>query len=215
MMKTLLSITGLFLLSIFFNHVLFAQSSQTEIRWAQLSERPNIDQTCFEIEVKKTQPFSDSYLGTQNYRFYYDASQLRFNRDHSKSLLGVSSYSDLSIKQDIFNSNAAGFGTLEFDDHLGFVNIAIVDSGQPDKLVSLDTEVWQSTARICFEHVSTGAAQANLIWARQGLTEGYATAFTEVEQVTENASLSSEIIYHDLQSEINLEAIEKMVINKY
>lgn len=214
MMNTLFSIVGLLFSTLIFNQAMFGQTNQAEIRWAQLSERPNSDQTCFEIEIKNNEATQPS-LGTQNYRFYYNSSQLRFNREYSKSLLSGSVYSDLSIKQDIFDSNAAGFGTLEFDDHLGFVNIAIVDSGQMDKLVSMSTGDWQSTARVCFEHVNTTTAQANLIWARQGLTEGYATAFTEVEQINDGSSQSSELIYHDLQSEINLDAIEKMVINKY
>ena len=199
MMKTIQLILLLVISIFIFNIQLIGQNEPIEIRLLNKSIEDGDMFPCLEVQIK-TDPDAIS-LAAQNYRFYYDASNFRFDRLRSHSLLPDNAYSPLTIKQDIFNSNAAGFGSLEFDAHLGFVNMQISDSGNLDKLVSLTTDEWVSTAQVCFENIESLNPTLTLIWAREGFTEGYATAFTEIAQIKNGKLIQSPLILHDFQSD--------------
>jgi hypothetical protein len=198
-MKTIQLIL-LFVIGIFiFRNQLIGQNEPVEIRLLNKSIEEEDMFPCLDVQIKTTA--SVFSLAAQNYRLYYDASNFRFDRIRSQSILPDNVYSPLTIKQDIFNSNATGFGSLEFDAHLGFVNMTISDSGNLDELVSLSTDEWVSTAQVCFENIENSNPALTLIWAREGFTEGYATAFTEIAQIKNGKLIQSQLIFHDFQSD--------------
>lgn len=137
---------------------------------------------CINIQAKSTNGQLIN-LGTQNYRFYYDASQLRFLRNKSKSVLPSDHYSDLKVVQAVHNSDASGYGNLEFSQTLGFVNMNIHEMGDLSGLIQLPSEYWLTTTVVCFESQVRDPI-INMVWGRSGLTEGYATAFTRIGSVT-------------------------------
>ena len=179
---------------------LTGQNSQVDVRLHHL-ENETSDMDCFDVQVRlPDHEVVPTILGSQNYRIYYDASTLRFLRDHTVSHLNGHGYTDVRIIQAIHNSNAAGYGNLEFGESLGFINMSISDSGNPEVLLSL-SQAWLSCAEICFEN-SASDNLGNIVFARQGLTDGYATAFTGisifVDSKSEEATISN---YGDIHSE--------------
>lgn len=155
----------------------FSQTEHIQLSWTELPTE-KADVVCYGIQLDPLTMPANAVLGSQNYRFYYDGRQIKLRKDLSGSMMTDISYSDIEITQDIYDSNAQGFGALSFDDHLSFVNFSINDGGEPTKMVSLSTEVSVMTARVCFDELLPGAKE--IVWSRAGVTEGYATAFTEI-----------------------------------
>lgn len=129
---------------------------------------------CYELLVQASE--QDVPLSTQSYRLYYDASGLRFLRQRTSTVLDAQSYTPPNVLQAIHNANATGFGTLDFDKNIGFINLVInhLEGKQP---TTIPSGQWQNTARICFEPIGE---QKQIVWARSPVTNGYATAFTSI-----------------------------------
>ena len=175
----------------------FAQEGEIALRFNESSSELRTER-CFDIEVKLN---SDTpyYLGSQNFRFYYDASVMRFLRTRTSSYLTSNAYREVNVLQAVHNSNASGFGNLDFSENLGFVNIVLSDQGNLEGLTSLQPEQWTKCIRTCFEMQPEDTSFA-VVWARDGLTNGYATAFTIISLADNNHSFSANIIeYQDLQ----------------
>lgn len=209
-------ILSILLLIFFYTHS-HGQSDSYAISWEASTQSAQQDLACYDITL--TAPVASgaevpSLLGSQNYRFYYDARQLRFRQDQSRSLLPSAMYSDLILIQDIHDSDARGFGSLDFDQHLSFINIAINDGGDPQNLVSLPSEAKIKSARVCFDNANKGDHE--IIWSRRGVTDGYATAFTEISYYNGVKVKKAQLEYIDLESSSkSLQDASKLVSNKY
>lgn len=163
---------------------------------------------CFDIRIMIN---NDGYLGTQNYRLYYDASQMRYLRDRSNSKLTETGYSDLMTNQVVHNANAYGYGNLEYSATLGFINVSILGDNAVEKLSPMKSHSWKTSSEICFE-MSENAKTGNIVWARPELTAGYSSAFTEVSLTENNLTFSAHIsTYFDIQE--NLSQKEKSVLS--
>ncbi len=198
MKATILFISGLLVL-LSFSVCVNGQDTQVDVRLYQ-SEMKSEDSGCYDIQVRLTEPeYQQVALGSQNYRIYYDASVMRFLRERTRSHLNGHGYMDVRVLQAIHNSNAAGYGNLDFGESLGFINMSISDSGDPRILLSLN-QVWLSCAEICFEKSATDSP-GNIVFARKGLTDGYATAFTGISIFVDSAPVEGIISsYGDIHS---------------
>ena len=140
---------------------------------------PSEDGTqCYIINLKSDFG-GDVFLSSQNYRLYYDASALRFDRLSAHSLLPSKGYQDIKVMQALHNSNASGFGGLEFSANLGYINLSVNDKMDIAELLPLTLDTKIALASICFETVDPSKEPA-LVWARDPLTSGYSSAFTEI-----------------------------------
>lgn len=171
--------------------------SMGEIMWGQVATATEDSEVCYLIQIKSVDA-EDNHLKGQNYRFYYNASQLRFVRQSAESLLPRAGYQDLKVVQHFYNSNASGFGSLDFDATLGFVNLSIGDLADSDVRQELTRE-WQPTAQLCFKK-NKNLSSYDLVWARENLTSGYATAYTQLSIHNDNNMGKMELIFHDQRS---------------
>jgi len=153
--------------------------SNSQANVVSLEPTPSSDRTqCYNITLTSNGP-TDAYLATQNFRLYYDASVLRFDRLSAESLLPNSGYKDLKVMQAVHNSNASGFGGLEFGANLGYINLSINDRMDISNLLPILPNNSMELASICFEIVEPNSEPA-LVWARDPLTAGYSSAYTEI-----------------------------------
>ncbi len=155
------------------------------------------------------------HLAGQNYRIFYDGSMAEYIDESAESLLPDSQYFlDRSNLQDVQHVDASSFGfSLPFADDLSFLNYSI-------DLMSLSTGgvnlpgsgEWVSTSRLCFNVAEAATTDPNqcleLVWARMGKTDDYATAFVEVSQWVQSNSTTDALtnIYDDLDSEDSQDA---------
>ncbi len=154
---------------------------------------------CYHIVLHSDMDQS-SFLSSQNYRLYYDASVLQFDRKRAKSLLIHPGYSQLKVLQAVHNSNAMGFGGLEFGSTLGYINIAINDNMEEGELASLASIPVLNVAELCFD-VMNKDREPSIIWARDPLTSGYSSAYTEVAISRHGKTiLLNHILFHDLDA---------------
>ena len=153
-------------------------SSQAKKVFFQASTAPEGSQ-CYTIILNSRTTPGDELLSSQNFRLYYDASVLRFDRVRAKSLLPITGYTDLKVMQAVHNSNAQGFGGLEFAANLGYVNLSLNDRMDIASLLPIPNNTNMELASICFE-VMDPSSEPALVWARDPLTSGYSSAYTEI-----------------------------------
>lgn len=138
---------------------------------------------CFKIQLKNKSSKSVGLAG-QNYRLYYNSDAIILDEKQIQSFL-PSSYTSINLIQHAYDVNATGFGVLPFESHLGFINLAtdyMMSSGKPVTIGSSETV---DIARLCF-NVTDETKDADLTWAREDLTQTYATAFVEIASVQNN-----------------------------
>ena len=141
------------------------------------------NEVCYNVELKSSDEKNWNLAG-QNYRLYYDASELAFKS--GKSLLG-SDYQSFTLVQNVQEVDASNAGgCLGFDSNIGFLNYAI-DLLNPSKagLLLPSGESWLSTTQLCFNiklEIPNTSKTFDLVWARADLTNAYATSFVEVSQ---------------------------------
>lgn len=207
-MKTINCLLGVTIISCLLVTCLSAQTEDLELRFSK-SDHVKSDELCYSIELKA---LDKDYLqlGSQTYRIYYDSNDGRFLRQSAESLLNAT-YT-LKVVQSVHNSDASGYGNIEFDSNLGFINITISDSGVLEELVSFSQENWLSTANICFEK-NEESSEIGLIWARKELTNGYATAFTSVSTQYWDGIEVLNLLYTDNKSDENKSSNDVMVNN--
>jgi|GEM_PF-3077112 len=132
---------------------------------------------CYDIEV--TLQSGEGRLSSQNYRLYYDASALKFDRRSALSALTTTTYNPLRVVQAMHNSNASGYGNLDFSGNIGYINMTITDDVSHPSVEDTPIGLPIKTASFCFERVA-GSDGGDIVWARDPLTKGYASAFTEL-----------------------------------
>ncbi|MFT4566497.1 MAG: hypothetical protein ACI9FN_001458 [Saprospiraceae bacterium] len=133
---------------------------------------------CYTINLQSMLT-GDVLLSSQNFRMYYDASVLRFDRLRTHSLLPSKGYQDIKVMQAVHNSNAQGFGGLEFGSNLGYINLSLNDKMDKAQLLPVGLNTKIGLASICFEIMDPSREPA-LVWARDALTSGYSSAYTKI-----------------------------------
>lgn len=144
---------------------------------------------CFDIQISSANEENWELAG-QNYRLYYDASIAIFKS--GQSLLGEK-YQTLNLVQDLQHIDASEVnGTLVFENDIGFLNFGI-DLIDPTEIGEIVPEKgkWLSTSEICFQgtNLNSNLEQSNIVWARNGMTDAYATSFVEISTRTINNQL--------------------------
>lgn len=182
--------------------VTFSQE-KFEIRLVPTNAGDDPGIVCFDTQFKNTSDQRIELAG-QNYRLFYDALQLKYLDDRDvRSYLPASTYDEVDLNQALHNIDARGYGNLLFSQNLGFINYSIRLTEDHSKVVSLPAESgWLSTSNICFQ-LNDNYGTVSLIWAREGLTDGYATAFTEVS-VLDNDELDKPAMIQIYQDYIKL-----------
>ena len=133
-------------------------------------------------------------LAGQNYRLFYDGSKADYITNSGESMLPVTQYSafpDPERMQDVQAQDASNFGfDLPFAETLSFLNYSIDLMNLTSGGVNLPASgEWITTSKLCFEVtqdvIDEPSTCLNLVWARTGLTDTYATAFVEVSHWVE------------------------------
>jgi len=196
MMKRAILIIGAILCASMISYT----QSKLEIRLVPTNSGNSAEILCFDTQFKniseETIPLAD-----QNYRLFYDSKRLELEDAKLKSFLPRSSYESLDINQTLHDIDARGYGDLKFSQNLGFINYSIkaLDTDQTDNVITLPpNSPWMSTTNICF-NTNDVLGPVNIVWARDGLTDGYATAYTEISQYQDEKQTSPVLIqiYHD------------------
>lgn len=141
------------------------------------------NQDCYKIQLKNKSTKVVGLAG-QNYRLYYNSEAVMMDESSIQNFL-PKSYTVLNLVQHAFDVNATGFGVLPFESHLGFINLATdykLSSGMP---VMIGVGETMDVARMCFD-ITDVSKDAALTWAKEDLTQTYATAFVEIASVQGN-----------------------------
>lgn len=147
-----------------------------------LTLNPSISQSCYDIIIVNTSEKAVRLAG-QNYRLYYDAKNVHFEPDQLISFL-PKEFTPLTIVQNLVG-DATGYGALPFEKKLGFINLATDYHLSSGNLLTINAFNEFKVAQICFSDTITNG----IVWADQGVTDGYATAFNEFSQLTESNTL--------------------------
>ncbi len=169
----------------------------------------NANTVCYRTELRSADGQAWNLAG-QNYRIFYSGSMAEYIDDSALSLLPESQYLlDLLQVQDAQHVDASDFGfDLGFADDLSFLNYSIdlMSLGTGGKVLPGDGE-WIPTSKLCFDIPPEATTDPNLclelVWARMGRTDDYATAFVEVSQWVQTNSTTDAVtnIYDDLDSQ--------------
>ena len=161
------------------------QSGDYEIRLVLDTVDCTGDSACYLVQLRS--PDGNGWgLAGQNYRLYYDGSLASWLSD--SSLLPDTSYQDFTLVQDIQDVDASGAGgSLAFDANLSFLNYTmdLTNVANGGLFMPSDTS-WLTTSRLCFalepELLNQPSTCLEAVWARDGLTNEYATSFVEVSE---------------------------------
>ncbi len=184
----------------------FLNAQQTyDIRFKFESIDCEKKEVCYFVQLRSANGAPWKLAG-QNYRVFYDASKAKYKVGSGTAQLPPDDYSPFTLTTNVPGTDASAFnGLLPFDATLGFLNYSIdlMDLASGGISFNADGE-WVNTTLLCFdledETINTPEACLNLVWARPGLTDSYATAFVEVSEWTgQNATENAEVnIYDDL-----------------
>jgi Secretion system C-terminal sorting domain len=177
----------------------FMASGQISVSLTETTEQSNAGQQCYQI-VLANQGESDVLLAGQNYRLYYDSETAMLSEASLKTLL-PEHYTSMELVQHYFDVDAAGFGVLPYDAHLGFVNIATDLNLSAAGGLSIPAGKSIATASMCFE-VTEGKTPI-FTWAQDKLTHTYATAFVELATYEDNKLKKANIAEYRITQNIN------------
>lgn len=164
-------------------------------------------EACYLVQVRSASGENWNLAG-QNYRIYYDGSKASYITGSGVSLLPPSRYSAVLLTTDIQNQDATAFpGNLPFEENLSFLNYSIDLMNLSIGGINLTGDgEWMTTSMLCFsvpQSVLDNPNEClNLVWARMGRTDSYATAFVEISEWT-RANSTTEAIgmnYDDLDA---------------
>ncbi len=181
MKKYFIYLTAVFFFS---NYAMLAAQNHYNIRLVPNGASP-LGKVCYDVQLASADAV-DLNLAGQNYRIYYDATQLEYDANSSRILLSKEKYTDLIIKDNRQDIDASGAGPLAFDNHLSFLNVGndLKDELNGGIILPASGE-WVSTTNVCFNLVNNSAVSASdhsIFWARPELTQSYATAYVEVAE---------------------------------
>ena len=140
----------------------------------------NEKQECYKIALKNKSGKPVGLAG-QNYRLYYNSDAVILDEGSIQSYL-PKSYSPLQLVQHNFDVDATGFGVLPFDNHLGFINLANDYNLSSAAPVMIGVGETVDVAQLCL-NITDESQESQITWAREDLTQTYATAFVEIATV--------------------------------
>lgn len=140
----------------------------------------NEKQECYKIALKNKSGKPVGLAG-QNYRLYYNSDAVILDEGSIQSYL-PKSYSPLQLVQHNFDVDATGFGVLPFDNHLGFINLANDYNLSSATPVMIGVGETVDVAQLCL-NITDESEESQITWAREDLTQTYATAFVEIATV--------------------------------
>ena len=192
-MKTLITILNLLIVSLAF-------ASDVEIRFA--NTQYDMEKMYVDVEIKSTN--GSFILGSQNLRVYYNTDAVALNDGLSRSTLSREMYSELNVVNKFEKVNADEVNQLSFDNDLGFANLTIELEDMLNGGSSVNGE-WSKVAVLVFDVINEDQT-AELVWAREGKGDAYATAFVEMaEWVAPNRIITRDVNeFHDLSTKISL-----------
>lgn len=156
--------------------VSLAFATEVEIKFEQVQVTDN--KLYVDVEVRSQ---SDEFiLAGQNLRAYFDSSVLAFDKNNSKSQLNNDIYSPLNIITHRENIDASRVGQLDFDKNLGFINMTIDLMDVTNGGTAISDE-WVTIATLAFD-IKKKNATADIVWARLGAGDAYATAFVQISE---------------------------------
>ena len=162
---------------------LFALSQNYDIRFNRSSINCSSRQVCYDVQLRPNGPVNFNLAG-QNYRIFYNSALASY-------VSGVSTlpaqYQGFTLVQDVQDVNAdAVNGPLSFEATLGFLNYAMDLNDVQNGGIFLPENQWTSTSTLCFvveqTVIDNPGTCLEFVWAREGLTDDYATAFVEVSR---------------------------------
>jgi len=187
----------------------FMASAQISVSLTEVDSGLKSVQQCFQV-VLTNKGKKDLTLAGQNYRLYYDSETAMLSEASLKSLLPAQ-YTSLNLVQHFFDVDASGFGVLQYDAHLGFVNIATDLNLSASGGVSIGAGKSISTASMCFD-VIEGKTPV-FTWAQDQLTHTYATAFVELAMYDDSKLKKANIAEYRISQNKNTQAQEANVFD--
>ncbi len=180
---------------------LFSLSGQNnfELRISHKEYKPESQLLTVSLDVKSTD--KNLVLAGQNFRLFYSSEVFKLDESKSGSLLPQAKYSPMLISETLSSIDAREVGQLSFDHNLGFVNLAIDLRNVKEGGIKLDQSLeWTSIAQLTFKVTSMDNI-GRIVWAREGLTDQYATAFVSMAKwvaplETNTLDISA---YHDFE----------------
>ncbi len=120
----------------------------------------------------------DFNLASHNIRAYYDHSSIELIDVTSQ--LPEGKYGTPNVDQMFTDGHEVEMGILSFEDHMGFINMSVQLNDTQQGGMDITTD-WTTIHTATFKIVNS-EKRANIVWAMEEVTEGYATAFVEVAE---------------------------------
>jgi hypothetical protein len=156
------------------------------------------------VSIQLKSQNSSLVLAGQNYRIYYPSDIIHFVPAQSKSNLNSTKFASLTLTESIEQVDASKNGELEFDKNLGFANITIDlnDLIKGGEQINPNNE-WKKIATLRFK-VLDMTKPIRIMWAREGVSDSYATAFVNVAKWNSPMNTTAVQIseYHDYEFSI-------------
>ena len=143
---------------------------------------------CYNVQLRSADGTTWGLAG-QNYRLYYDGALASWQS--GTSTLPTANYQSFSLIQDIQDVDAsATMGPLSFEGNLSFLNYTMDLNTPSTGGIDLPADgSWVTTSQLCFlmedSLINNPSACLEIVWARDGATNDYATSFVEVAEWVE------------------------------
>lgn len=139
---------------------------------------------CYDVQLRSANG-QEWGLAGQNYRLFYNSTQVEFSSGSSQ--LGPA-YQSFSLVQHASHINATNIeGDLPFADNLGFLNYAIDLNNIISGGATLSpNDTWLITSQLCFniltDENNNPANVFQAVWGQDGKTNPYANSFVEISE---------------------------------
>lgn len=159
---------------------------------------------CYNVQLRSADATTWGLAG-QNYRIYYDGALASWQS--GVSTLG-SGYQNFSLIQDIQNVDASATNSnLAFEENLSFLNYTMDLNNPSTGGINLPADgSWVTTSQLCFALQDTLIGDPTtcleIVWARDGVTQDYATSYVEVSEwvQADSTQMANGGIYDGLES---------------
>jgi Secretion system C-terminal sorting domain len=154
----------------------FMTNAQISVSLTEVDAVSKPGQKCYQVVLTNLSK-KDLTLAGQNYRLYYDSETAKLSEGSLKTML-PSQYTSMKLVEHHFDVDASGFGTLPYESHLAFINIATDLNLSAAKGIFMPYGKSIATVSMCFDVAD--AKTPVFTWAQDHLTQTYATAFVEI-----------------------------------
>ena len=152
-------ITRLFITLFYMSSTYCLSQKTVDIRLHASHQNNGTD--CYDVQLRSPHG-DDIVLAGQNYRLFYNASKVSFNKSSANSLLHEKAYTDLEIINTETND-------------IGFISLSIDGRELNDKVITLSRDGgWTSTTNLCFK--ASSDRSYDLTWAHPDRTFQFASA---------------------------------------